>query len=92
MTPELKSMLVSGFRPPWQDREVLALCLGVVDNTLEAWVAQSVIPAPRKRGGKLLWKWSEVDEWLTVGKAGGPADKAEEIRNGTRAAAAAARH
>lgn len=96
MTPELKEMLAAGFRPPWMDREVLRLCLGIVDNTIDAWVADGTIPAARKRGGKLMWKWSEVDEWLTVGKqaGAGPVSKAEEIRNATRRAAseAAARH
>ena len=89
MTPELKAMLVAGFRPPWQDREVLGLCLGIVDNTIDAWVTDGTIPPARKRSGKLLWKWSEVDEWLTVGKEAGktPVSKAEEIRNATRRAA-----
>jgi predicted DNA-binding transcriptional regulator AlpA len=92
MTPELKAMLIAGFRPPWQDREVLGLCVGIVDNTIDAWVADGTLPPARKRGGKLLWKWSEVDERLTLGKEAGkaPPSKAEEIRNGTRAAAAAA--
>ena len=90
MTPELKEMLRDGFCPPWQDREVLGLCLGVVDNTIDNWVATGVIPPPRKRGHKLMWKWSEVNEWLTVGTPGkSPGDdKAERIRNGTRAEAA----
>lgn len=89
MTPELKAMLVAGFRPPWQDREVLGLCLVVHDDTIDNWVAQGILPPPRKRGGKLMWKWSEVDEWLTLGKSGGtPDDPAERIRNATRAEAA----
>lgn len=91
MTPELKAMLIAGFRPPWQDREVLGLSLGIIDNTIDNWVATGVLPPPRKRGHKLMWKWSEVDEWLTVGQPGkAPGnDKAEQIRHATRAEAAA---
>lgn len=89
-------MGASDWVPPWQDREVLARNICACVNTVDAWVAQGIIPPPRKRGGKLLWKWSEVDEWLTMGKPVGkePGSKAEEIRNATRRAAAeaAARH
>lgn len=81
--------------PPWVDKAKLAWAICVADSTIDAWVGDGTLPPPRKRGGKLLWKWSEVDERLTVGKEAGaaPVSKAEEIRNGTRAAAAAtARH
>ncbi len=89
MTPDLKAMLVAGFRPPWMDKEVLGFCTCLGSTTIDTHVATGVLPPPRKRGGKLMWKWSEVDEWLTVGKpSGNPPDPAERIRNGTREAAA----
>lgn len=76
--------------PPWQDKQALARHISVSENTIDNWVAQGILPPPRKRGGKLMWKWSEVDEWLTVGKSAGEADSlAERIRHGTRAEAAA---
>ncbi len=57
-------------------------------NTVDAWVAKGVLPAPRKRGGKLMWKWAEVDEKLTLGEVGGaPETEAERIKNATRRAA-----
>jgi hypothetical protein len=43
--------------------EHICVSSGTVDN----WVAQGILPPPRKRGGKLMWKWAEVDERLTVG-------------------------
>lgn len=78
--------------PPWQDKAKLAESICVCENTVDAWVAQGILPPPRKRGHKLMWKWSEVDERLTVGQEAGkaPASKAEEIRNGTRRAASEA--
>ena len=80
------------YPPPWMDMPTLCQHTCLTPNTVEAWVAQGILPAPRKRGGKLMWKWSEVDEKLTVGEVGGsPDDQAEKIRNGARRAAAEAR-
>jgi len=79
------------YPPPWQDKETLAAHLSVSTNTVENWSAQGILPSPRKRGGKVMGKWSEVDERLTVGDAdGSPDSQAERIRNATRAAAAEA--
>ncbi|MEO6382013.1 MAG: hypothetical protein ABIO35_08445 [Nitrobacter sp.] len=72
------------YPPPWQDSVTLSKHLCVSANTVDNWVAQGIIPAPRKRGGKLMWKWSEVDQKLTVGAADEPSDLAERVRNGTR--------
>jgi predicted site-specific integrase-resolvase len=48
------------YPPPWQDSVTLAAHISVSVSTLENWVAAGIIPPPRKRGGKLMWKWSEV--------------------------------
>jgi hypothetical protein len=79
------------YPPPWQDKETLAAHLCVSSNTIENWAAQGILPPPRKRGGKVMWKWSEVDERLTLGDDG-PDTLAEKIRNGTRAAASEIRN
>jgi predicted DNA-binding transcriptional regulator AlpA len=77
------------YPPPWMDRITLAEHICVSDTTIDNWVAQGILPPARKRGGKLMWRWSEVDEWLTLG---GPdkrvpgEDKAREIRDATRRA------
>lgn len=73
------------FIPPWQDMPTLCKNICATPNTVDAWVTKGVLPPPRKRGGKLMWKWSEVDERLTVGDE--PETDAERIKNGTRRAA-----
>lgn len=76
------------FIPPWMDMVTLCKHICVAQSTVDAWVAQGVLPPPRKRGGKLMWKWAEVDEKLTLGQvAGSPDDEAERIRQNVRRAA-----
>jgi len=80
------------FIPPWQDKATLAKNICAGETTVDNWVAQGILPPPRKRGGKLMWKWSEVDERLTLGDAGAsPETAAERIRNATRRAASESR-
>ncbi len=75
------------FIPPWMDTTTLAKHICVSANTIDNWVSQGIIPPPRKRGGKLMWKWVEVDERLTMGNVS-PDTEAERIRNNVRKAAA----
>jgi predicted DNA-binding transcriptional regulator AlpA len=76
------------YPPPWQDLPTLCEHISVSPNTIDTWVTQGILPPPRERGGKRLWKWSEVDEKLTVGAEGAsPDSQAERIRNASRAAA-----
>lgn len=80
------------YPPPWMDAATLAAHLSCSVSTVENWAAQGIIPPPRKRGGKNMWKWSEVDERLSMGRVGeGPDPEAERLRNASRAAAAEAR-
>jgi predicted DNA-binding transcriptional regulator AlpA len=75
------------YPPPWQDKATLCAHICVSDNTVDAWVAQGVLPPPVKRGGKLMWKWDQVDQWLTNGQVGkSPDAEAERIRDATRRA------
>lgn len=55
------------FIPPWQDTVTLAQHISVSAATVENWVAAGILPPPRRRGGKLMWKWAEVDAWLSEG-------------------------
>lgn len=76
------------YPPPWQDLATLCANICIAERTVDAWVAQGILPPPRKRGHKLMWKWSEVDAYLTNGQPGASPDaKADEIRNATRRAA-----
>lgn len=75
------------FIPPWQDMVTLCRHICVSTTTVDNWVEQGILPPPRKRGGKLMWKWSEVDEYLTHGGDGkSPDAEADRITNGTRRA------
>jgi predicted DNA-binding transcriptional regulator AlpA len=80
------------YPPPWQDTMTLAQHICVSASTIENWVASGILPPPRKRGGKLMWKWSEVDTWLTegnngaVGEATGIRDAVRREREADRAA------
>lgn len=78
------------YPPPWMDMPTLCAHICVSHMTVDNWVAQGILPPPRKRGGKLMWKWDEVDELLTKGKADGES-LAERVRNGTREEVAAGR-
>lgn len=78
------------FVPPWMDTPTLCAHICATPNTVDAWVAQGILPPPRKRGGKLMWKWSEVDQRLTDGDAATSPDAvADRIRNATRRASQA---
>ena len=74
------------FIPPWQDMPTLCAHICVSPNTVETWVTQGILPPPRKRGGKLMWKWSEVDDLLTNGDVRSPDTQADRIKNATRRA------
>jgi predicted DNA-binding transcriptional regulator AlpA len=74
------------YPPPWMDLATLARHLCQSPNTIEKWSKDGTIPPPRRPGRKLMWKWSEVDDWLTAGKDSID-PQAERIRNATHAAA-----
>jgi predicted DNA-binding transcriptional regulator AlpA len=71
--------------PAWVDMPRLCEEICACPNTVDAWVVKGILPPPRKRGGKQMWKWAEVDEWLTNGPPGGSHTAlAERIRDATR--------
>lgn len=77
------------YPPPWQDKATLCEHTCLSDRTVDAWVRLGLLPAPRLRGGKLMWKWSEVDRYLDQGGANAPvsADPEQEcIRAATERA------
>ena len=71
-----------------------AVVLQAVDGialkrAVDAWVKLGLLPPPKKRGGKLMWRWAEVDRYLENGgaKEQCSADaQAEAIRHATRQA------
>jgi len=71
-----------GLVPPWQDMVTLCKHISCSPGTVEKWVVEGILPPPRKRGGELMWKWSEVDNYLTHG--GPQAADIDRIREATR--------
>ena len=51
--------------PPWLDTATLAWHLCISTETVPNWVASGILPQPYRHGGKLMWKWSEVDAYLS---------------------------
>jgi predicted site-specific integrase-resolvase len=83
------------FVAPWQDISTLCRNICVSENTVDAWVKQGLLPPPRRRGGKRLWKWSEVERYLENGGADvsvSPDALADRIREATRNAVTAKNH
>lgn len=75
------------FIPPWQDITTLCEHICISKPTVEAWVKDGILPPARMRGGKRMWKWEEVDAWLTNGgESAGLDPEAERVRNGTKRA------
>jgi predicted DNA-binding transcriptional regulator AlpA len=76
------------YPPPFQDLRTLAehICTG--ESTIENWVRKGQFPAPRKNGGRNLWRWKDVEKWLARADdlAASSEDELERIRNATRQA------
>jgi predicted DNA-binding transcriptional regulator AlpA len=70
------------------DTTTLALHISVSPSTIDNWVAAGILPPPRKRGGKLMWQWAEVDAWLTDGGPRSVVDDVTAIREAVRKARA----
>lgn len=74
--------------PPWCDLATLAWHLCMSENNITNLAAKSKLPRPRKIGGKLMWAWDEVDDWLRHGPqnadldAVGVRDAVKAIRQG----------
>ena len=71
-----------GLVPPWQDMATLCRHISCSPSTVDNWVADGILPPPRKRGAELMWKWSEVDDYLSHG--GRQAADIDRIREATR--------
>jgi hypothetical protein len=56
------------YPPPWQDKATLGEHISLSERGVDLWVQQGLLPPGRMRGGKLMWRWSEVDERLDRGK------------------------
>lgn len=74
--------------PAWVDKARLAAEISASQDTVDAWIKQGLLPAGERRGGKTLWRWKEVDQWLVRGgpesaQSRAPGDAADRIRQAT---------
>jgi predicted site-specific integrase-resolvase len=51
--------------PPYQDLKTLAGNLCLSPRCVELWVARGILPPPVVRAGKRLWRWAEVEQFLS---------------------------
>ena len=76
------------YPPPWQDATTLCAHLCISEGTLDNWVRRGILPSARQRGGKRMWKWSEVDHLMDGDRDNvTPADLAGRVYHATKQAA-----
>jgi predicted DNA-binding transcriptional regulator AlpA len=86
--------MILSYPPPFQDLRTLSEHICASESTIENWVRQGLFPAPKKVGGKNLWRWSEVEKHLAATpdlSEDGNSNELRRITNATRTAAAAKR-
>ena len=76
------------YPPPWQDAATLCAHLCISEGTLDNWVRQGLLPPARPKGGKRMWKWAEVEQYME-GQPGivPEQEQAQKVYNATRQAA-----
>lgn len=75
------------YPPPWQDAPTLCAHLCISEGTLDNWVRQQILPPARPRGGKRMWKWSEVESYMDGNTAIVPEDETVRVFHATKQAA-----
>lgn len=75
------------YPPPWQDIATLEGHVCTHRDTIKKWMKLYGFPSPVIRGGKELWQWSKVNDWLGLNPdIVAEASVAEGVRNATREA------
>ena len=80
----------TSFIPPWQDLATLSAHICTGESTIENWVKLGLFPAPRKIGGKRLWRLADVEKHLAGNSESTQSTSTnllQRITDGTRAAA-----
>lgn len=75
-----------GHIPAWVDRARLMKETCLSERCVDNWVRDGLLPPSRLRGGKLMWEWKEVDDYL---RHGGPS--VQSLEDGIRQRAQALR-
>ena len=69
------------YPPPFQDLRTLALHVSMSERTIEERVRLGQFPQPRRKFGKRLWVWKEVEQFLALPDDEAPAiNQAEKVR------------
>jgi len=77
------------YPPPYQDIATLSAHTTLCERTIEMYVKEGLLPAPKLVKGKRLWKWKEVEKCLDGEADLVPNDVATTIREATAHAAKA---
>lgn len=72
--------------PTYVDKARLCFELTISDTTADEWVKKKIIPPPIKRGGKLMWKWEKVEQWIDGDNVSVAPDDVDRVRDATRRA------
>jgi hypothetical protein len=71
-------------KPTWVDKARLCFEISQSDRGVDLWVQQGIIPPGRMRGGKLIWRLSEVNACLDRGTPEGQSVE-DQVRQRARA-------
>jgi len=52
------------YPPPWQDAATLCAHLCISERTLDDRVRQGLLPPARLWGGKRMWEWRVVEDYM----------------------------
>lgn len=72
------------YPPPFQDMATLCLHICASPNTVDKWVVDGLLPQPRMKGGKKMWFWPEVQEYLMRDGDRSPDAEADRVRNNVK--------
>jgi hypothetical protein len=70
--------------PPWLDTVTLAWHLCISTETIPNWVAAGILPPPRKRGGKLMWRAARGRRQWSLNRSSGDSRCRQERARGRR--------
>ena len=70
--------------PPYQDMLTLKQNLCLSERTIDVYVKEGRLPPPKNKGGKRLWKWSEVEAYIDGNGDTVASAELEDIRNETK--------
>lgn len=71
------------YPPPIMDKATLAWHLSIHPDTVDARIEAGLLPPGTMWGGKLMWKWADVEAQVSA-RLGPSNDLAAKVRHATR--------